>query len=286
MPAILRSLLHRLFDCKSAPLERHALVAGVARAPIIGGFAILAGVMIGLAVPGHAIEASIKVQGSTTFNSEILALHRAAIETSIGRPLSVVANKSSWGLLALIERRVDMAMISAPLSSEIVAARKLLPEGSFDQLREFRIASTRVAFVVHPQNPLQKLPFEMVAQILTGRVTNWKAAGGPDLPIVVVAVKEGGGTVVAVRAQMVGDAPLAAGSIRLENANHVFKAVAQEPGAIGIAQLGLVKGAGARELVTERHVEQPLSFVTLGEPSPEAMAVINSTRAIAGDEDN
>ncbi|MEQ1697592.1 MAG: substrate-binding domain-containing protein [Hyphomicrobiaceae bacterium] len=236
--------------------------------------------------PGHAIEASIKVQGSTTFNSEILSLHRATIEKAIGRQLSVVANKSSWGLLALIDKRIDLAMISAPLSSEIAAARKLMPEGSFDQLREFRISSTRVAFVVHPQNPLAKLPFETVAQILTGRITNWKAVGGPDLPIVVVAVKEGGGTVVAVRAQMLGDAALATGAIRLENANHVFKAVQQEGGAIGIAQLGLVKGNVARELSMERYVEQPLSFVTLGEPSPEVMAVINSTRAIAGDEDN
>ena len=250
------------------------------------GWLALTSVAIGLASSGQAVDASIKVQGSTTFNSEILVLHRAAIEKAIGRQLSIVANKSSRGLLALMDRRIDVAMISAPLSSEIAAVRKLLPEGSFDQLREFRIASTRVAFVVHPQNPLKKLPFETVAQILTGRITNWKAMGGPDLPIVVVAVKEGGGTVVAVRAQMLGDAAFATGSIRLENANHVFKAVEQEPGAIGIAQLGLIKGAGLPELGTERHVEQPLAFVTLGEPSPEVMAIINTTRAIAGDEDN
>ena len=234
----------------------------------------------------QAIEASIRVQGATTFNSEILVLHRAAIEKTIGRELLVVANKSSWGLLALIDQRADVAMISAPLLSEIAAARKLQPHASFDQLREFRIASTRVAFVVHPQNPLKHLPFETVAQILTGRISNWKAVGGPDRPIVVVAVKEGGGTVVAVRAQMLGDAALAARAIRLENANHVFKAVAQEPGAIGIAQLGLVRGADLHELKTERHVEQPLSFVTMGEPSQAVMAVINTTRAIAGDEDN
>ncbi len=252
----------------------------------VGWLALTFVASAGLAGPSQAIEASIKVQGATTFNSEILVLHRAAIEKSVGRPLEVVANKSSWGLLALLDRRVDMAMISASLASEISAARKMKPEASFDQLREFRIASTRVAFVVHPQNPLKRLPFETVAQILTGRVTNWKAVGGADVPIVVVAVKEGGGTVVTVRDQMLGDAALAAGSIRLENANHVFKAVEQELGAIGIAQLGLIKGAGPHELTTERRVEQPLSFVTLGEPSPEVMAVINITRAIAGDEDN
>ena len=106
--------------------------------------------------PGQAIEASVKVQGSTTFNSEILVLHRAAIEKSTGRPLDVVANKSSWGLLALVDKRVDIAMISAPLSSEIAAARKLRPDASFNQLLEFRVASTRVAFVVHPRGELHE----------------------------------------------------------------------------------------------------------------------------------
>ena len=278
----------KLSPARFGPFEKRRPLAsaGVLRLRAAGCLALTFLAAAGMADPGQAIEASVKVQGSTTFNSEILVLHRAAIEKSTGRPLDVVANKSSWGLLALVDKRVDIAMISAPLSSEIAAARKLRPDASFNQLLEFRVASTRVAFVVHPRNPLRRLPFETVAQILTGQVTNWKTVGGPDLTIVVVAVREGGGTVVAVQDQMLGNAVLAAGSIRLENPNHILKAVAQEPGAIGISQLGLVQRAGSHELHTERHVEQPLSFVTSGEPSPEVMAVINTTRAIAGDEDN
>ena len=105
-------------------------------------------------------------------------------------------------------------------------------------------------------------------------------AGGADVPIKVVAVKEGGGTVAAIRAQMLGEAPLASGAIRLESAKHVIKVVAQEPGAIGVIQLGLLQHSGLKEAKTERFVEQPLSFVTRGPPSERLLRLIEITRKI------
>jgi len=256
-------------------LSRNFATAG----SLLGGF-------VAMAVASAAMDVPLKVQGSTTFNSEILSIHRPAIEKVVGRTLSIVANKSSWGLLALVEKRVDVAMISAPLDAEVQAARKLGPEFSYDDLRAHPIGMTRVAFISHPSNPVQSLPLETVIQILKGEITNWSAVNGPDLPILVVAVKEGGGTVVSLRANALGDAPLAAGAIRLESAHHVLKAVSQEPRAIGIAQLRVAREAKAREIETGRHVEQVLSFVTRGEPSPEVAALIHATRAIASDAKN
>ena len=239
-----------------------------------------------IAVPGHAASPQpvVRVQGATTFHAEILVPYRAAIEKSSGRLLDVVANKSSWGLLALLEGRADLAMISAPLDAEIAAARLIKPDSPYEALQEFKVRSTRIAFAVHTQNPVTKLSFESVAKLLKGEIANWKDLGGPDVPVLVVAVKEGGGTVVAVRSQMLGDAPLAPNAVRIESAKHVLKVVSQEPGAIGIAQLSLIREARLHEVVTERHVEQPLSFVTSGPPSPGAMAIIEAARLVAADE--
>jgi phosphate transport system substrate-binding protein len=225
--------------------------------------------------------APIRVQGATTFNAEIMVPHQASIETASGGKLDVVASKSSWGLHALIEGRADVAMISAPLQSELPSAKKLRPDLSFDGLLEHKIASTRTGFAIHTSNPVTRLPIDSVSRILKGEIVNWKDVGGPDLPILVVAVKEGGGTVGAVRAQVIGDAALPSGAVRLESANHVLKVVAQEPGAIGIAQLGLIKKAKLHEIVTERTVEQPLSFVTLGPPVSAVARLIEVARAIA-----
>lgn len=231
-----------------------------------------------VAEPSGAAEGPLRVQGSTTFNAAIFAAYRPAIERMAGAPLDIVANKSSWGLLALLEGRADLAMISAPLDAEIAAARKLQPNLDYAPLSEYRVLTTRIAFAVNPSNPVKSLPVETITRLLSGQLVNWAEVGGPDMPVRVVAVKEGGGTVAAVRAQILGDAPLAAGAIRLESANHVLKVVAQELGAIGIAQLGLIRKAGLHEIETDRPVEQPLSYVTAGLPSKQALRVIDATR--------
>lgn len=240
------------------------------------------------ATPALGVDEALRLQGSTTFNATLLEPHRSQIEKTLGHPLTVVANKSSWGLLALVEGRADVAMISAGLPAEIAAARKLTADplastdALFDTLQEHRVSTARVAFAVHPANPLKRLRLETVAQILKGQITNWSAVGGADVAIKVVAVKEGGGTVVTVRSHMIGDAPLPPGSVRLENARHVLKVVAQEPGAISITQFGLMRQAGLHEIETDRPVEQALSLITRGPPTAAALRLIEAVRSVAG----
>ena len=228
----------------------------------------------------------IRLQGSTTFAAEILGPYGQSLERTTGRSLEVVANKSSWGLFALLEGRVDVAMISAPLASEIVSASKLKPGLAYDTLQEFRIATTRIAFVVNQANPLTRLTIASVGRILTGEITNWRDVGGDDKPIRVVAVKEGGGTVVAARASVFGEAPFVSTAVRLESANHVVKVVVQDTGAIGIAQLGLIRTPGLHEIVVDTAVEQPLSFVTRGDPSPSIVRIIDAARMAAANAGN
>ncbi len=225
-------------------------------------------------------EIAVRVQGSTTFQADIWQHYQSEIERRSGQTFDIVANKSSWGLLALLDGRADLAMISAPLAAEIIAAQKLKPELDFGALQEFRVAQTRVAFALHPDNPVTTLSFDTIARILNGELTNWQDVDGPDLPIVLVAIKEGGGTMAAVRAQMLGEAPLAPGAIRLESAKHVAKVVSQERGAIGVMQLGLLKQAGLKEAVMERALGQPLSFVTLGPPTDAMQRVIAAARSV------
>ena len=59
------------------------------------------------------------------------------------------------------------------------------------------------------------------------------------------------------------------------------KAIEQEPGAIGFAQLALTKQKGLPEIATEQPIEQTLSFVTLGDATPAMTDVIKATRLAA-----
>ena len=67
--------------------------------------------------------------------------------------------------------------------------------------------------------------------------------------------------------------------IYVKTAMQLTGIVEQEPNALGLAQLSLAKQKGLPEIVTERPVEQALSLITLGEPTPAMKAVIDAARA-------
>jgi hypothetical protein len=60
----------------------------------------------------------------------------------------------------------------------------------------------------------------------------------------------------------------------------LVQVIEQERGALGFAQLALAKQRGIPELVTDRPIQQTLSLVTLGNPTPAMQAVIDATRSV------
>lgn len=267
-------------------------VRSAARGRQGGGRRILAFVaLLALATAGaarsvdlRAAEAPrvLRVQGSTTFNHRLVEPHRGEIETRSGVKINVIPSKSIWGLIALIEKRADLAMISASLESEMDALLKTLDVEALNDLKAYEIARLRVAFAVHPRNPVRYLTRRQVRAILLGDVRNWKELGGPDLPIRVIATQDGGGTVAAVRTQLLDNLPIQAPeAIRIESATQVVKVAAQEPGSFTIAQLSLATGVGLVEVTLPEPIEQVLSLVVKGEPTAEMAALIDATRGVA-----
>ena len=245
---------------------------------------------LGLILGGLAASASISaarsdnliLQGSTTFATSIAQPHASAVEALTGHHLAIVPNKSSLGLLALMERKADMAMISTTLEREVEILRKVDPSLPFHKLRAFEIARTRAALVIHPDNPIRTARLEDIGKILTGEISNWKQLGGPDLPIRIVAVREGGGVLASVEARLLGAAHISAPDvIRVQVGTQVVRVVAQERGAIGITQLAIVQSSSVAEMITDERIEQILSLISLDGPSPAALATIEAFRRIA-----
>jgi ABC-type phosphate transport system substrate-binding protein len=235
-----------------------------------------------LSAPLPAAADILTVQGSTTFNSRLMEPFRDRIEAASGHVLNVIPNKSGNGLIAVLEGRADLAMISAPLSDEIKLLQKTRPDLPYNRLSNFEIANTRVAFAVHPANSVRQVPLETIGRILLGHVKNWHELGGPDLPIRPVFVRTAGGVTHAVTSRLLGGKTIAAPeAIAVESPMQVIKVVEQEPGALGFAQLALVREHHLPELETGDTVEQQLNLVTLGEPTPAMQAVIHAARAVA-----
>lgn len=222
------------------------------------------------------------VQGSTTFARRLIEPHKAAIEAESGQELTVIPNKSMPGLIALLEGRANIAMISASLKSEIEALQKIMPGLPYEKLQAHEVSSARVAIAVHPSNKVRKASLHQVRKVLAGEMTNWSALGGANLPIRTVLVGGGGGVTTVVETELLGGQ-------RVKGTNVIFvktpvqlvQVTEQEPGAMGFAQLVLVKQKGLPELVTEQPIEQTLSFVTVGQPTPAVQSVIDAARKVA-----
>jgi phosphate transport system substrate-binding protein len=245
------------------------------------GKILFALIVAGSAGISAARSDTIVLQGSTTFATGICQPYASLVEAETGHHLEIIPNRSSVGLLALFEHKADLGMISTTLERETDILRKSDPGLPWQRLKAFEIARTRAALVIHPDNPIHTARLDDVAKMLTGEISNWKQLGGPDLPIRVVAVREGGGVLASVEARLLGAAHISApGAIRVQVGTQIVRVVAQEPGAIGITQLAIVKSSSAVELSTDEKIEQILSLVSLDDPSPAALVTIDAFHRI------
>jgi phosphate transport system substrate-binding protein len=234
-------------------------------------------------MPAWAAD-SVTLQGSTTFVSRLMDPFKREIEMRSGATLTVVGNKSLNGLTALLEKRAMLAMISAPLETELILMRRQFPDMTYDTLESFEIARTSVAFVTHPDNTVRTLKLDDIRRILNGHVVNWSAFGGPDQAIKPVFVKEGGGVTLSVQTHLLaGQIVPAAAAARVDTPRQVLKVVMQEPGALGITQQILAAQSGLPRVETDGVIEQTLNLVSLGPPSAAARRVIEAARAVASE---
>src|SRR5918992_4718793 len=85
---------------------------------------------------------TVIIQGSTTFARRIMEPHKATIEQDSKHEITLIPNKSLPGLIALIEGRAQMSMISSSLKSEITALEKVMPGLDYERLQAHEIDTT------------------------------------------------------------------------------------------------------------------------------------------------
>jgi len=251
------------------------LLARLSLGAFLGAIALL---------PAAAGAEQLTIQGSSTFSANILTPNQAIIEAISGQSLKIVGIRSDIGLLRLLAGQAEFAVISTPLQQAIDSLRTNSPDLPYERLQAFPVSQVRVAFAVHPSNPVRKADMTVIRRVLSGEAVSWKELGGPDLPIRVAYVQSGGGVTLCVAGQLFGGRAFTpANPIRVAFGSQVVKVVEQEPRALGIAQLGLVKEHQLPELATDHPIEQELSLVTLGEPTAGQQAVISAVRKVAAD---
>jgi phosphate transport system substrate-binding protein len=218
----------------------------------------------------------VTLMGSTTVSNALIVPKKTEIEKLSGQELAIVANGSQRGIGGLLEGKAQIAMISAPVDEEIGKINAAKP-GSVDptKLHVYQVGEAPVAFAVHPSNPVKSLPNAKIAEILSGRISNWKEVGGPDLAIVIVAAQAGDGVRSTVEKALLGGASLAGDLRAMNQATEVAAVVAQLPSALGVMAAASLSGS-VSELKGDATISQPLILLTTGEESDAVKRVIGA----------
>ena len=172
----------------------------------------------------------------------------------------IVVERAATGdaFVALGERRADLAMSTRPVSeAEANQVQRALGVDLATAQQEHVLAVDGLAVIVHPDNPVQRLKMDQIRDIFAGTITNWKAVGGPNRPIRVLARDAASGATEQFAAEVMGDRQVSANAERVASSAQVSNTVAAEPGSIGFVGMSFVGRARALNLVASCGLEFP-----------------------------
>ena len=176
------------------------------------------------------LTGSVATDGSTSMKSVIGALGESFQNANSGVTFTYNPTGSGSGIQAVSEGRCDIGL----------ASRGLKDDEKSSGLTETVLAYDGIAVVVSPENPVSDLTLPQIADIYTGKITNWKDVGGNDAEIVLIGREAGSGTRDGFES-ITGTEEACQYRQELTSTGDVIATVSQNPNAIGYASLSAVK---------------------------------------------
>lgn len=132
----------------------------------------------------ESVSGVVNVSGSTSMESVVLALGEAFKEMYPDVTVNYSGTGSGAGIEAAQTGTSDIGLSSRELKEEETAA------GAVANV----VAKDGVAVIVNPANGVEDLTVEQIADIFSGKITNWSELGGEDMEIAVYGREAGSGT--------------------------------------------------------------------------------------------
>ena len=222
----------------------------------IGGSDLLAQGLMPLLIGGYATAkgAESTVENESTvgnFSAELIG--EDGFGDSIG-VYRIISNTTAGALEGLLSNEIQIGLASRRITP--TEARALRDAGAGNMVapkQEHIIAVDSLVSIVNPSNPLTELTFDQLADIYSGRVTNWADVGGESLAIDVVRRAPDSGELQVFNTTVFGKPEPIAGPRALEAADNVEAAlfVAENPGAIAYVGHAFKRGQKPLSLVSE-----------------------------------
>lgn len=193
---------------------------------------------------------------------------------------------------ALADGKIDVALASHGLRVDDLTKQGMVVH---------EIARIAVVFGVNETVPVSNLTGQQICDIYSGKVTNWKALGGPDLEIAARTRPESEVDTEVVREGIacLKDLKMAESVKAMPKSGDMAKELAAVPGAIGMTSMtvveqskgkvkaaslnGIAPGADNVRRKTYTLIRESF-FVTRGSPSTTVARFIEFTRSASGND--
>ena len=189
-------------------------------------------------VPACAAK-PITVKGSDTM--VILGQRWAEqyMNTHNGQIVMVTGGGSGTGIAALINGTTDICQSSRAMNQD----EKLKLRDRYQTMGvEIPVAKDGLSVYVHEQSPVKELTIPQLADIYMGRITNWKAVGGPDATIILYGRENSSGTYGYFKEHVLGGRDFSERVQTLPGTAAVVNAVAKDRNGIGYGGAAYAKG--------------------------------------------
>ncbi|MHB8773110.1 MAG: substrate-binding domain-containing protein [Syntrophales bacterium] len=238
---------------------------------------IWATALVFLALSSFALAEEIKAGAGAAPTENVFNKIKEPFEKASGVTLTLISNGPEDALKDLDKGLLHVAAGGVTFSDWM----EMMEKGGYkipnrDAYKYRVIGKDVVKVIVNKANTVKKLSREQLVHIFTGKVDNWKAVGGKDMPITVVWGSKIPGTNAVFQKQAMGGAPYTKKVQESTTAAEIKKVVASTPGAVGLAPLSLVDGAIAAPDIPE--VGRPITAITKGAPSANVVKLFDFIR--------
>jgi phosphate transport system substrate-binding protein len=175
--------------------------------------------------PTNIPAVTLTITGSATVSSLLSAIQPAfEADIKIVRLKVLSGAGTSAAIKGLLDGTLDIAAV----------ARELKEEETKQGLKYNQFGRGAVVILVRQENPISNLTSAQVADIFTGKITNWSAIGGPDQKIALFVRDEAESATQALRSVIVGKTPFPENDAKVfTSAKEMYTAVEGTPNSIG-----------------------------------------------------
>lgn len=233
--------------------------------------------LVAAAGPAPLVAEEIRIGTGAAATENIFKKIQEPLEKATGVKLVVISNGPSEALKDLDKGSVQAAVGGLTFPDWMALMEKegyAIADKSAYKNRV--IGKDIVKVLVHKDVTVKQLSNDQLKAIFTGKATNWKEAGGPDLPIVVLLGSKIPGTQAVFQKQAMGGEPFTTVFKEGTTAEDLKSTLVATPGGVCVGAVSQIDGTVNAPEIAE--FGRPITLLTKGEPSPGVLKMLEFIR--------